>query len=146
MITGEDGATPNDLNDLDEGANRSQNFPVLTLPVNFLPIGSASAELQYRVDTALANASYPITVNFFRGACGGGPNQFIGSDSISAAQALSTKNFTLTPGDGGNVLPLLANAVDADGNQSEFTVMVGDAIMRRDFEDAATGLTVGRCF
>ena len=144
--TGEDGASPNDLNDLDEGANRSQNFPVLTLPVDFLPTGSASAELQYRVDTAVANASYPITVNFFRGACGGGPNQFIGSDSITAAEAQSAKTFTLTPGDGGNVLPLLANAVDADGNTSEFTVMVGDAIMRSDFEDVPAALTPGKCF
>jgi CSLREA domain-containing protein len=144
--TGEDGVSPNDANDLDEGANRSQNFPDLTLPVNFLPTGSASVNLQYRVDTAVANATYPITVNFFRGACGGGPNQFIGSDTITAAQAQSTKNFTLTPTDGGNVLPLLANAVDADGNQSEFTVMVGDAIMRSDFEDVSAALTVGRCF
>jgi CSLREA domain-containing protein len=144
--SGEDGVTPNDVNDLDEGANRSQNFPDLTLPVNFLPTGSASVNLQYRVDTAVANATYPITVNFFRGACGGGPNQFIGSDTISAAQAQTVKNFTLTPSDGGNVLPLLANAVDADGNQSEFTLMVGDAIMRSDFEDIAAALTVGRCF
>ncbi len=144
--SGEDGATPNDVNDLDEGANRVQNFPALTLPVNFLPSGSASANLQYRVDTAVANATYPVTVNFFRGACGGGPNQFIGSDTITAAQAQSTKNFTLTPSDGGNVLPLIANAVDADGNQSEFTVMVGDAIMRSDFEDVAAPLSAGRCF
>lgn len=143
--TSEDGATPNDLNDLDEGANRSQNFPVLTLPVDFLPIGSASAELQYRVDTAVTNASYPITVNFFRGACGGGPNQFIGSDSITADEVQSTKTFTLTPADGGNVLPLLANAVDADGNTSEFTVMLGDAIMRSGFEDVLAPLTLGSC-
>ena len=144
--TGEDGATPNDLNDVDEGANRSQNFPELTLPVNFLPSGSASVNLQYLVDTAVANASYPITVNFFRGACGGGPNQFIGSDSISAAEAQSIKSFTLTPADGGNVLPLLANAVDADGNTSEFTVMIGDAIMRSGFEDVPAALTPGKCF
>ena len=143
--TAEDGASPNDLNDLDEGANRSQNFPVLTLPVDFLPIGSASAELQYRVDTAVTNASYPITVNFFRGACGGGPNQFIGSDSITADEVQSTKTFTLTSADGGNVLPLLANAVDADGNTSEFTVMLGDAIMRSGFEDVLAPLTLGSC-
>jgi CSLREA domain-containing protein len=143
--TGEDGASPNDVNDLDEGANRSQNFPEVTLPTNFLPNGSASVELQYRVDSALANASYPITVNFFRGACGGGPNQFIGSDSITAAEAQSTKTFTLMPADGGNVLPLLANAVDADGNTSEFTVMLGDAMMRSGFEDVLAPLTVGNC-
>jgi CSLREA domain-containing protein len=144
--SGEDGVSPNDVNDLDEGANRSQNFPELTLPANFLPAGSSSVNLQYRVDSAVANATYPITVNFFRGACGGGPNQFIGSDTITAAQAQSTKNFTLTPADGGNVLPLLANAVDAEGNQSEFTVMVGDAIMRSDFEDVTAALTAGKCF
>jgi CSLREA domain-containing protein len=144
--SGEDGPSPNDVNDLDEGANRSQNFPVLTVPANFLPAGGASVALQYQVDTALANATYPITVNFFRGGCGGGPNQFIGSDTISAAQAQSTKNFTLTPADGGNVLPLVANAVDADGNQSEFTAMVGDVILRSDLEDVQAALTTGRCF
>ena len=144
--TNPDGASPNDVNDIDEGADRSQNFPELTLPVNFLPTGGVSTNLQYRVDTAVANATYPITVNFFRGACGGGPNQFIGSDSVTAAEAQSIKSFTLTPSDGGNALPLIANAVDADGNTSEFTVMIGDAITRSDFENVPAALTAGRCF
>ena len=67
------GATPNDADDADNvGGNRLQNFPEITLPEGFLPSGDSSVALQLRVDTAVTNASYPITVNFYRGSCGGG--------------------------------------------------------------------------
>lgn len=139
------GSTANDANDTDESSNRLQNFPDVTLPPNFLAHGGNSVTLQYRVDTALANATYPLTVNFYRGDCGGGSRQWLGSDTISAAQAQSTRSFTLTAADGGNVLPLVATAVDAAGNTSEFSLMQGDPIFRGDFEAMPAPLTPGFC-
>jgi CSLREA domain-containing protein len=131
------GASSNDPNDPDEGGNRLQNFPELTLPT------AGSNLLSFRVDTAAANAAYPITVNFYRGACGGGSDALVGSATINAAQAQQTQ--TIDVNSLGSYLPLTATAVDADGNTSEFAPMLGDAIFRGDFEDVSAALTPGRC-
>jgi hypothetical protein len=131
------GPTPNDPNDADEGlGNRGQNYPELAL-------GNPNPALvQYRVDTAVANATYPITVNFYRAGCGGGGAQRVASATITAAQAqqlltvdLSTVSF----------LPLTATAVDAAGNTSEFAPALGDMIFRSDFEDVLGVATLGSC-
>ena len=140
-----DGATANDVNDADDGGNRLQNFPEFTVPVAFLPNGGLSTSVQYRVDSALANASYPITVHFYRGACGGGSEKLMQTDVYTAALAQSLKTIMLNSPDGGNMLPLVATAIDAAGNNSEFSPMIGDAIMRSDFEDVLAPLTVGKC-
>jgi CSLREA domain-containing protein len=132
------GLTPNDPGDADDNlGNRGQNYPELTL-------GNPNLALvQYRVDTAVANASYPITVNFYRAACGGGAAQRVASANISAAQAQQNLTIDLSAT---SFLPLTAVAVDALGNQSEFAPAIGDAIFRSDFEDVTAPLTVGRCF
>jgi CSLREA domain-containing protein len=139
------GATANDVDDADEGANRLQNFPEIILPPGSLPAGGSSLTLQYLVDSAPANASYPITVNFHRGDCGGGARQWVGSDMIGAAEAQMLQTFVLTSVDGGNVLPLLASAVDAAGNTSEFAPMQGDPIFHDELESTPTPLTPGSC-
>jgi hypothetical protein len=143
--TGASGATPNDAGDADTGGNRLQNFPEIILPVDFLPSGSNSVELQYRVDTEVANASYPITIHFYRGSCGGGSGSWLASTSVSAAQSQQLQTFMLVAGDGGNVLPLVATAVDAAGNTSEFSPMIGDEIFRSDFEDSLAPAALGNC-
>lgn len=139
------GATANDVNDADEGANRLQNFPEIVLSPGSLPIGGSSLTLQYLVDSAPANASYPIMVNFYRGDCGGGARQWIGSDTIGAEQAQSLRTFTLTSADGANVLPLVASAVDAAGNTSEFAPMQGDPIFYDELESTQESPTPGSC-
>ncbi len=132
------GATPNDAGDIDEvGGNRLQNYPELSLPA----IGSNL--LSYRVDTAVANATYPITVNFYRAGCGGGSDAFVGSATISAAQAQQTLTIDVTTL--GSYLPLTATAVDAVGNTSEFAPAQGEEISRSGFEDVLAPLTPGRC-
>ncbi len=109
------GPTPNDANDPDSGGNRLQNFPAA------LGIGAVTAttlELQYSVDSAPANAAYPLTVEFFRGA-GGQAAEWLVTQTITLAQAQTTRSV---------VLPLTAfaddlvvmTATDADGNTSEF--------------------------
>ena len=140
-----DGATANDAGDVDDGGNRLQNYPEFTVPKAFLPSGGLSTSLQYRIDSNVANASYPITVHFYRGACGGGSEKLMQTDVYTAAQAQSLKTITLNSPDGGNMLPLVATAIDAAGNNSEFAPMLGDAIVRSDFENVPAPLTVGKC-
>lgn len=140
------GATPNDPNDADDaGGNRLQNFPEVTLPPSFLPGGGNTVMLQYRVDTALANASYPLTVNFYRAACGGGSRELVASDTYNNGDAQQLRDFTLSAADGGNILPLVATAVDSDGNTSEFSAMMGDEIFVDGFEDEAAMFSPGEC-
>ncbi|MBL8243193.1 MAG: hypothetical protein JNL89_03340 [Rhodanobacteraceae bacterium] len=139
------GATPNDAGDADEGGNRLQNFAVLSLPGGFLPAGGNSVQIGLLVDTAIANASYPLRVDFYRAACGGGSRQFVGSTSIAAMDAQLPRSFTLTPPDGANVLPLTALVVDAAGNSSEFAPAQGETIFADGSEDQAGALAVGRC-
>lgn len=137
---GNSGLGVNDAGDADEGGNRLQNYPEITLPTS-----GNIANLQYRVDSAVANATYPITVNFYRGGCGGGSDALLASDTIAIAQAQQTIAFTVNPADGGGILPLTATAVDAAGNASEFAPMQGDEVFRSDFEDALAPLRPGRC-
>lgn len=139
------GATPNDAGDADEGGNRLQNFAVITLPGGFLPAGGNSVQIGFLVDTATANASYPLRVDFYRADCGGGSRQFLGTTSIAALDAQLPRSFTLTPPDGANVLPLTALVVDTAGNSSEFTPVQGEAIFADGSEDQPAALTVGRC-
>lgn len=140
-----DGTTANDAGDPDSGGNRLQNFPTYTLPPGFLPAGGASVQLTVTVDTAVANASYPLTVDAWRAGCGGGADEWLGSLTIAAVDAQLPRTFTLTRADGSNVLPLVLQATDANGNSSEFSVSAGDAIHAGGFEDSAAVQTGGRC-
>ena len=130
------GASPNDVNDVDEGGNRLQNFPDITLPA------AGSNSLSYRVDTAVTNASYPITVNFYRAGCGGGSDALVTSATITAAQAQQTMMLDTSAL---SLLPLTATAVDAAGNTSEFAPTQGEEIFRAGFEDVLASITVGIC-
>ena len=118
----EDGATANDGGDADEGANRLQNFPVFVGSATLL---GNSLAFRYRVDTAVANATYPLTVEFFVADSNNQEGQsFLGSDTYTAAEAQTTK-FVIVPAP-----PVLTNnsfvatATDAAGNTSEFSAPV----------------------
>ncbi|WP_146151878.1 hypothetical protein [Ahniella affigens] len=140
------GATPNDVDDADStGGNRLQNYPELTLPPDFAPTGSDQVALQYRVDTATTNAVYPLTVYFFRGACGGGSASLLASDTYVSADAEQLRSFNLQSGDVGNVLPLVVLAVDAQGNSSEFAPMIGERIFGDGLEDTPAADPGGSC-
>ena len=140
------GPTPNDPGDPDLGGNGLQNYPRLTLPPGFLPGGGNAVTLTYDVDSLPANSTYPLTIEFYRGACGGGSSGvLLGSDSYEVADAGLPKSLTLATADGSSLLPLLAVAVDATGRVSEFSPMLGDLISDHGFEDASSPLPPGRC-
>lgn len=113
----EDSLRANDLGDPDNGINRAQNWPQM---ISGERVDPATVDLVFRVDTAIANATYPLTVEFYRGvrpvAEGVAP---LGSVIVSAAQAQSQIAGSLVVGPE----PLgfvSAIATDAAGNSSEF--------------------------
>lgn len=120
------GATPNDASDPDEsGGNRLQNFPELSI-VGVAPNGDVT--LNYRVHTALTNASYPLEVRFYRAGPGGGAVARVGAATYAAPGVLASISLT-SP-----ALPITAVAVDALGNQSEFAPALGDLLLANGFE------------
>ena len=64
---GPNGSTANDAGDADSGANRLQNSPDITADVSVNQISGslANVTISYRVDTAPANAAFPLVVEFF---------------------------------------------------------------------------------
>ncbi|MGE4070477.1 MAG: hypothetical protein AB7E72_04825 [Lysobacterales bacterium] len=140
-----DGATVNDPADADEGGNRLINYPELSLPAGFAPGGGGTASLTVRVDSAPASVSYPLTVRAYRGDCGGGSRELLGSTQIQLVDAQLPQTWVLSAVDGSNLLPLTLTTTDATGNASEFSPMQGDAVFADALEDSAPTLTVGRC-
>ncbi|WP_440223467.1 hypothetical protein ACQQ2N_20665 [Dokdonella sp. MW10] len=109
-----DGPTPNDAGDADEGGNRLQNHPVMTS----FSCSAGTCTLGYRVDTAVANATYPLRVDVMVGR-GGQPEAAVATDTVLAAEAGTTRTVTFASAalQGG---ALILSATDAVGNTSEF--------------------------
>lgn len=120
---GGDGVTPNDAGDGDSGPNRLQNYPVLTGITPTATGGTVTATL----DTAAANASFNVSVQFFASsACDpsgyGEGESFLGQvTGITAAQAASGFSFNYTTAQVFGKPFITAIAVDNSGNASEFS-------------------------
>ncbi len=81
-----DGATPNDPGDPDEGANRLQNAPELTLGA--FDADARTLAVSYRVDTLSANASYDLVLDFYAADAAREAGEiWLGSESIAAGDA-----------------------------------------------------------
>ncbi|HQU83249.1 MAG TPA: CSLREA domain-containing protein [Pyrinomonadaceae bacterium] len=127
-----DGVTPNDCLDVDELANKLQNYPILSSPV-FNQDGTVSVEggLQSKTDQT-------YTVDFYANDSGdptdyGEGQTYIGSMSVTTDDflGLATFQFVSTVA----VSPtakITATATDFDGNTSEFSCYAGQC------ESAAT--------
>ncbi len=110
-----DGATPDDTDDSDEGGNRLQNAPVIDT-VAYVD-GGETIELRFHVDTALANAAYPLRIDV--GAGRGGQAAFLATTIVYAAadaRSVATARFPVSALHGA---PIVLNATDALGNTSE---------------------------
>jgi hypothetical protein len=120
----------NDPGDADLGTNRMQNHPEIQSAVRS-PSGTIAVD--FRVDTAVANASYPLRVDFYRADPGGGPLAKVGSASIAAVDAQTTRSVVLTETQGLGFLT--AMTTDALGNSSEYADGIDlDRILRDGFE------------
>ena len=124
---GEDGSTANDPDDADGSPNNFQNFPV----VQSADYDASANEVTvtYVVDTAPANATYPLAVDFYQadadseeGAAYLGSGSYTSTDYDGCGSAPCTKTVTFTPQ--ATVTrsdAVLATATDAAGNTSEFS-------------------------
>ena len=114
----ENGRNNNDSHDSDGSGlvNRLQNFPVI---VSVAPLGN-QLTVRYRVPTATAYATYPLTVRFYRTAASGG-DRWLADDTYDAVDAELEKQIVLTLPAGVTASGLIATAADAAGNTSEFS-------------------------
>jgi len=119
----------NDPGDVDGGPNRGQNFPVFVSGSQLN--GQISA--RYAVDTALANASYPLTVHFYRSRNGSG-DHYLGQQSYATPQA--PQDAVIPVPAGLSVGFVVALATDAAGNTSEFSEELDvDTLLADGFEN-----------
>lgn len=125
---GNAGPTPNDADDADAGSNRTQNSPVIIAAT----LTGDQLGITYRVDTAVANASWPLRVDF-RTNVAGGAGTWLGSDSYPSSSAGQARSITLTVPAGLRALPFVASATDATGLSSELS-SAWDVLFEDDFD------------
>jgi len=119
---------PGDGDTAAAGANFGQNFP----EISAFSVTGSTLDLSYRVDSAIANSSYPLRVEFFK-ADGDEGRDLIGVDSYTAAQAQMVKGISLAIPAGISLsaddvivatatdAAVTAIGADAVGNSSEFS-------------------------
>lgn len=126
-----DGSTSNDTEDADGGPNECQNYP--DIASSGVSGGAEDLVITYSVDTAPANATYPLTVEFFRAESASEAEgvEYLGSDTYTESdwtgsgtspgtkQANLGNAAALGMGEGNIVV---ATATTADGYTSEFTM------------------------
>ena len=114
---GNDGITPNDPGDADLGANRLQNTPVISRA----RAKGIRIQMIYTIDTSPAHAAYPLQVDFFTIADDNlGPRK-IGSSTFEASDFGSDKIELINQINIDNDAKIVATAMDANGNTSEFS-------------------------
>ena len=114
------GATANDIDDPDAGVNNLQNSPEIS-SINFRE-GNA-INITYTVSSDYANSKYPLLIEFF-GATNGQGKFFIQSD-VYTEHVPRTITINLPTGfDPDDYQYIVATATDADGNTSEFGVII----------------------
>lgn len=125
---GTPGKTANDNGDPDLGANGVQNWPEI------LSASQSGNELTvtYRVDTAIANASYPLRIDFYANVQGGS-GLWLSQDSYPESSAQQPQTITLMLPIGAKAIPFVAIVTDAGGHSSEFSPAF-DVIFEHDFE------------
>ena len=122
-LVGEFSEDANDPGDPDEGPNRLQNWPEMDA-ATWLS-GPQQLEISVYVPTDPANATYPLTLDFYRADADGQEGEVhLGAASYSAQDfADGYVLVQLSPAPGrvqvGDVV--VATATDFDGNTSEFS-------------------------
>jgi uncharacterized repeat protein (TIGR01451 family) len=118
----DDGATPNDTGDADTGANKLQNFPVLS---SAILTTSGFLAVTYRVPSDTANSAYPLRIEFFKADSTGQGQTFLGFDNYDSASANALKTITLQPavavGPGDKFVATATDSASTGGNTSEFS-------------------------
>ncbi|MFV8838500.1 MopE-related protein [Salinimicrobium soli] len=121
------GITDNDRNDEDEGANRLQNFPVISDGASLL---NGALNFTYSISSDPLYCAYPLTIDIYKSDGNRQGKEYLGfvtyteNDIPKGNKATSTsleipQGSSLQPGD-----YIVATATDASGNTSEFSAEV----------------------
>ena len=105
---------------MDDGPNRLQNTPV----IEGASVSGDQLTVTFLVDTAPANAAYPLTVRFFQRSVDGGIERYVGLGAVSYAESDAQQSVTATltlpaPLPPGETPEIVATATDADGSTGE---------------------------
>jgi hypothetical protein len=115
---GDDGLTPNDVEDADAGPNRGQNWPTLA-PV----LIGRSLTVDYTLHTAPEHAAYPITIELYVADAAGQEGQTLLRTIVhTTLDAALPRRLSFVPSvaiDG--EMRIVGTATDAAGNTSEFS-------------------------
>ncbi|HPG26000.1 MAG TPA: right-handed parallel beta-helix repeat-containing protein [Myxococcota bacterium] len=118
-----DGATPNDVGDLDLGANWLQNSPEMDAAASALDPVTGELEIEYRVRSNTTESNYDLTIDFYLAdATGLQPDRYLGSDVYIAADANLQRTVQFPPVvalDPFELHSIVATATDASGHTSE---------------------------
>jgi hypothetical protein len=124
-VPGPDGVTLNDSGDGDSGPNNLQNFP----DIHDIHIDAAGNLIAtYFVDSSTSNATYPLTVDFYKADALGQGQTYLASAAFTAADfaaGFKTVNLGAAASVGNTGVALgdriVATATDGLGNTSEFS-------------------------
>ena len=125
---GAPGPTANDGGDADGGANLQQNAPELIAASH----SGTQLSVSYRVDSAPANATYPLRIDFYENV-NGGSGRWIAQDVYAIADAQQMRSVVLTVPADARALPFVATATSADGYTSELSAAY-DVLFEDGFE------------
>ena len=127
IVLGPGDIVPNDADDSDTGPNKLQNHPVMSLTEYFEV--QEELEVTYHVPSDPAYSAYPLRVEFF--ATNPGERQgktFLGFDEFTAVDfgnGGKTATIPVPPAAGFSAGDqVTATATDADGNTSQFGIIV----------------------
>ena len=121
---GDDGATPNDIGDFDQGENRLQNTPELDPALTTYNTTTGQIEVRYRVESTTFVSTFPLRIDFYLADADGeeGEVWLFANDSYPATPIGAYRSFSFNP-PGGYAYEseqILATATDAENNTSEF--------------------------
>ena len=128
----DDGATPNDAGDGDDGANRLQNFPEIQGASYDAAANAVTVTYQVPSDPNASGSgasAYDLTIDFYRadmdeeeGEAYLGTDTYTTSDYNTSTGGPDPKTITFTPAaPASDTAFVVATATDANGNTSEFS-------------------------
>ena len=129
---GDDGQTPNDVGDADDGPNRLQNFPEIQGASYDAAANAVTVTYQVPSDPNASGSgasAYDLTIDFYRadaddeeGESYLGTDTYTTSDYNTSTSGPDPKTITFTPAaPASDTAFVVATATDANGNTSEFS-------------------------
>lgn len=135
------GRATNDPGDGDGGANRQQNYPAIASAAG----AGGILTVTYAVDTAPANATYPLTVDVYVADSEAEEGQrWVGQHSYNTPQTQVVAAITSAVDIAAGSM-IVATTTDAEGNTSEFSdpiAVVGTVVNNEEMLDEAADFTL----